>query len=71
MSQLLQYYNSFSQRTGAANPTSAPTFEDLSIDDSLTELQRLVRYTKSSIGLQRCVTFLFCMRELNMPNYFM
>lgn len=55
MSQLLQYYNSFSQRAPAASSVTAPTFEDLSIDDTLTELQRLVRYTKSSIGLQRLV----------------
>jgi len=32
---------------------SAPTFEDLSIDDNLSEIERLVRYTQSSIGLQR------------------
>jgi hypothetical protein len=34
---------------------TAPTFEDLTIDDKLTEHQRLVRYSKSTIGLQRCV----------------
>jgi len=55
MSELLQYYNSFSQRAVPASSVTAPTFEDLSIDDTLTELQRLVRYTKSSIGLQRLV----------------
>eukprot|EP00606_Chrysophyceae_sp_TOSAG23-5_P001078 GSChrysophyteH2.ASY1.ANO1.1455.1 assembled CDS len=56
MSHLLQRYNPFSQQrtTSTANVT-APTFEDLSIDDTLTELQRLVRYMKSSIGLQRLV----------------
>lgn len=32
-----------------------PTFEDLSIDDELTQLQRLVRYSSSSIALQRLV----------------
>lgn len=32
-----------------------PTFEDLSIDDNLSELQRLVRYSRSAIGLQRLV----------------
>ena len=32
-----------------------PTFEDLSIDDNLSELQRLVRYSRSAIGLQRYV----------------
>lgn len=32
-----------------------PTFEDLSIDDELSQLQRLVRYSSSSIALQRLV----------------
>lgn len=32
-----------------------PTFEDLSIDDDLTQLQRVVRYSSSSIALQRLV----------------
>ena len=32
-----------------------PTFEDLSIDDNLSQIDRLVRYSKSSIGLQRLV----------------
>ncbi|CAM9737733.1 unnamed protein product, partial [Pylaiella littoralis] len=32
-----------------------PTFEDLSINDELTQLQRLVRYSSSSIALQRLV----------------
>ena len=32
---------------------SAPTFEDLTIDDKLTEHQRVVKYVKSTIGLQR------------------
>ncbi len=36
---------------------SAPTFEDLTIDDKLTEHQRLIRYAKSTIGLQRCFYF--------------
>ena len=35
--------------------TLQPTFEDLSIDDNLSELQRLVRYSRSAIGLQRSV----------------
>ena len=56
---LLQYYkNNFQGGAGAPSrggtpSLTQPTFEDLSIDDSLTELQRLVRYVKSSIGLQR------------------
>lgn len=37
---------------------SAPTFEDLTIDDRLSEHQRVVRYVKSSIGLQRYFLFL-------------
>ena len=53
MSQLLQYYKSFSGRQGGASPSVTPTFEDLAIDESLTELERVVTYTKSSIGLQR------------------
>ncbi|CAM9099528.1 unnamed protein product, partial [Ectocarpus fasciculatus] len=32
-----------------------PTFEDLIIDDNLSELDRVVRYVRSSIGLQRLV----------------
>lgn len=52
MSQLLQYYKSFHNRnSGSSN--LAPTFEDLSIDDNLSDFQRLVKYAKSSIGLQR------------------
>ena len=35
--------------------SAPPTFEDLSIDDNLPELERLVRYSQSSIGLQRQV----------------
>lgn len=53
MSQLLQYYKSFQSKGPGGN--QAPTFEDLAIDDELSELQRVVTYTKSSIGLQRCV----------------
>lgn len=52
MSQLLQYYKSFQS---PKSNNSAPTFEDLSIDDDLSELDRVVRYVKSSIGLQRLV----------------
>ncbi len=55
MSQLLQFYKSF-QQARAPVAKAAPTFEDLTIDDRLTEHQRVVRYTKSSIGLQRCAT---------------
>ena len=32
-----------------------PTFEDLSIDDTLSEIERIVKYARSSIGLQRYV----------------
>ena len=32
-----------------------PTFEDLSIDDELSQLERVVRYSSSSIALQRLV----------------
>lgn len=57
MSQLLQYYKSFGTGTvgGAPRPHSMPppTFEDLTIDDTLTEVQRIVKYAKSAIGLQR------------------
>lgn len=52
MSQLLQYYKSL--QTPKNNQTT-PTFEDLSIDDNLSELERVVRYCKSTIGLQRLV----------------
>ena len=56
MSQLLQYYKSFSNPSRSPVVTStanAPTFEDLAIDDNLSPLQRIVSYSKSSIGLQR------------------
>jgi hypothetical protein len=47
-------FRSFHQaRTPAVK--AAPTFEDLTIDDNLSEQQRVVRYTKSTIGLQRYV----------------
>jgi hypothetical protein len=32
-----------------------PTFDDLSIDDNLTQLERVVKYSTSSIALQRLV----------------
>lgn len=54
MSQLLQFYKSF-QQSKAPVAKAAPTFEDLTIDDNLTEQQRLIRYAKSTIGLQRLV----------------
>lgn len=79
MSQLLQFYKyafsyldlfvfnfhgrSFQQaRAPASKP--APTFEDLTIDDKLTEHQRLIRYAKSSIGLQRYIPRQFAIRAL-------
>jgi serine/threonine-protein phosphatase 4 regulatory subunit 1 len=43
---------SFLNRDSVAAP---PTFEDLIVDDKLSELDRVVRYAKSSIGLQRLV----------------
>ena len=61
MSQLMNFYNSFQtgnkagQNAPQPEENTAPTFEDLSIDDGLSELQRLTRYTKSNIGLQRLV----------------
>ena len=45
MSQLLQYYKQFQQGRNATQNVQ-PTFEDLSIDDNLSQLQRLVRYAK-------------------------
>mmetsp|Transcript_9745 Transcript_9745/g.21862 ORF Transcript_9745/g.21862 Transcript_9745/m.21862 type:complete len:880 (+) Transcript_9745:241-2880(+) len=54
MSQLLQFYKSF-QQSKAPVSKPAPTFEDLTIDDTLSEQQRIVRYSKSTIGLQRLV----------------
>lgn len=36
----------------------APTFEDLAIDDSLGDLERIQKYAYSNIALQRCVTIL-------------
>lgn len=46
-------YRSFQQARNPPPNLSQPTFEDLTIDDNLSELQRVVRYVKSSIGLQR------------------
>jgi hypothetical protein len=31
----------------------SPTFEDLDIDDSLSDLERVAKYVKSNIALQR------------------
>lgn len=45
---------------------SSPTFEDLTIDDRLSEKQRVLRYTKSSIGLQR---FYFNFDEIDTSNF--
>lgn len=54
MSQLLQFYTSFQQARLPATKSTL-TFEDLTIDDRLSEKQRVLRYTKSSIGVQRLV----------------
>ena len=51
MSQLLQFYKSFQRR----NQAPAPTFEDLTVDENLTEIQRIVHYVQCSIGLRRLV----------------
>ena len=45
----------FQQQQENAQPNVNPTFEDLSIDDNISQIDRLVRYIKSSIGLQRLV----------------
>ena len=56
MSQLLAFYRqNFQQGALPQHQNLQPTFEDLTIDDNLTELQRLVRYSRSAIGLQRSV----------------
>lgn len=34
---------------------SGPTFEDLAIDDSLSDLERVVKYACSNIALQRVI----------------
>lgn len=52
MAQLLQYYRSF-QNSRQQQATTSPTFEDLTIDPKLSAIERLVRYHKSSISLQR------------------
>jgi serine/threonine-protein phosphatase 4 regulatory subunit 1 len=36
-------------------PSSGPTFEDLAIDDSLSDLQRVTKYVCSNIALQRVI----------------
>ena len=45
----------FQQQQDNTQPNVNPTFDDLSIDDNLSQIDRLVRYIKSSIGLQRLV----------------
>jgi hypothetical protein len=52
---LLSIHFTFRSLQAPKNNHSTPTFEDLSIDDNLSELERVVRYCKSSIGLQRLV----------------
>ena len=52
MSQLLNFYNKNTQPQAVV---VTPTFQDLTIDDELPELQRVVRYSKSNIALQRLV----------------
>jgi len=52
MSQLLQYYRSF-QNSRQQQTAASPTFEDLTIDPNLSDIDRLIRYHKSSISLQR------------------
>ena len=39
----------------APDPNAALRFEDLTIDDDLTLLDRVVRYVRSGIALQRLV----------------
>ena len=34
---------------------NAPTFEDLSIDDTIGDYERCIKYSRSKIGLQRLV----------------
>ncbi len=47
--------NFINKDSSAQSSQSPPTFEDLNIDDKLPELERVVRYVKSNIGLQRLV----------------
>ena len=56
---------SFNNQRNAAAANLTPTFEDLSIDDNLSELQRIVKYAKSSIGLQRFAFLGFSSDVLN------
>ena len=40
---------------GLPDPEEAVRFEDLTVDDDLPILERIVRYTQSQIALQRLV----------------
>lgn len=46
-----------------------PTFEDLSIDDDLTQLERVVRYSSSSIALQRLVHVKVWTKRVTFPFF--
>jgi hypothetical protein len=48
----MNYFRSF-QNAKVTAATTMPTFEDLSIDVNLDEMQRFIKYIKSPIGLQR------------------
>ena len=54
MSQLLQYYKSF-QIPKQPAVAAVPTFQDLAVDDNISDLERIIRYSKSNIALQRLV----------------
>ena len=55
MSQLMMFYKSIKESTSNAVNKLVPTLEDLSIDENLSELQRITKYINSSIGLRRLV----------------
>ena len=45
-----------------------PTFEDLQIDDTLNDLERVAKYSRSNIALQRsgrCETFIIFLNPAN------
>jgi hypothetical protein len=58
MSQLRNFYKAFKLTAGTSTKLTPPTYEDLSIDENLTELERITSYAQSTIGLRRLVILL-------------
>lgn len=51
-------YRAFREESKPTESAIAPTLLDLTIDDNLSEFDRVVKYCRSHIGLQRYVIYL-------------